>query len=196
VKPNDANPDQAQTGANLTAVGDIAGASLGGTTAVSRLVATKAIAAIDTVSAFAPADVENTGPTTDLTGSARIRTAVDLYTLLFINAIEASYGISVKPYQSATGSTVLSSADLATLLGNRIDAAPGTAGIQELKGWMALLSNTATALHGTIGPEYASTTVFTDFPTFGAAVKARNSSYPLADIGKLVATGAALQTAP
>jgi hypothetical protein len=68
--------------------------------------------------------------------------------------------------------------------------------VQELKEWMALLSNVGTGLGGTIGPEYKSTTNFTEFSTFGSAVQTRNASYPLADIAQLVGTVAALQQAP
>jgi 2',3'-cyclic-nucleotide 2'-phosphodiesterase (5'-nucleotidase family) len=196
TKLNDANPTAAQVTTNLTVVGDVAGAAIAGTAAVSALVVSKAIAAIDTVSAFAATDTKNTGPTTDLTGTSRIRTAVDLYALLLIGAVESQYGIKITPYQAATGTTVLSSADFPTLLGNRIDLSPSTAGVQELKGWMVLLSNIGTALGGTIGPEYKSTTNFTEFSTYGDAVRIRNSTYPLADIGQLVGTVAALQQAP
>ena len=62
-----------------------------------------------------------------------VSTAVDLYAVLLINAVQAQYGVAITPYQSATGTTVLSPADFPTLLGNRIDAAPATAGVQELK---------------------------------------------------------------
>jgi hypothetical protein len=65
-----------------------------------------------------------------------------------------------------------------------------------MKEWMALLSYVGSGLHGTIGPEYASDVNFTDFPTFGAAVKTRNASYPLPQIGQLIATESALSKAP
>ena len=196
VNLNDVNPDAAHIAANLGVLGQIGGAALVGVNAVSALVVSKAVAAIDTVSAFAANDGTNTGPTTDLTDAARVRVAVDLYALLLINAVQAQFGVAVTPYQSATGSTVLSSADFPTLLGNRIDAAPATAGVQELKEWMALLSDVGTALGGSIGPAYASTAIFTQFPTFGAAVQTRNSTYPLASIGQLVGTVSTLQQAP
>jgi len=110
--------------------------------------------------------------------------------------VEAQYGVKITAFQAATGTTTLSSADLATVLGNRIDAAPATSGIQELKEWMTLLQNVGSGMHGTIGPEYLSTANFTDFPTFGSAVKARDDAYPLAQIGALVTTSATLQHAP
>ena len=196
VNLNDANPSGTQILTNLTTAGSVAFASLQGTSAAASLVVSKALAAIDTVSAFAPTDLENTGATTDLDPSKRVRVVVDLYALLLINAVQSQFGIAVTPYQAATGTTVLSSADFATLLGNRIDAAPGTAGIQELKEWTALLSNVTTGLHGTIGPDYASTANFAQFATFGAAVQTRNASYPVADIGQLAQTLGALQAAP
>ena len=59
-----------------------------------------------------------------------------------------------------------------------------------------LLSYVGVGLHGSIGPEYASSINFTDFPTFGAAVKTRNASYPLPAIGQLIATEAALSKGP
>ena len=196
VKLNDPNPDAAQTGTNLAVLGDVLSTSIFGTNAVSALIVAKAVAAIDTLSAFAPTDVNNTGTTTDLTGTNRIRVAVDLFALLALNAVEAQYGLKITAYQSATGATTLSGADFPTLLGNRIDASPATAGVQELKEWMALLADVGSVLHGTIGPEYASTPNFTEFPTFGAAVRTRDTAYPLAAIGQLVTTSAALQQAP
>jgi hypothetical protein len=52
------------------------------------------------------------------------------------------------------GPAVLSGANLPGLLANRIDAAPATGGIQELKEWMALLSYVGT---GSAGRSPAST---------------------------------------
>src|SRR5207248_10653146 len=124
----------------------------------------------------------------------RIRVAADLYAILLLNAVESQYGIKITPYQTATGTTTLS--DLTTIMGNRFDASPSTAGVQELKEWMTLLSYVGSGLHGTIGPEYASSINFTDFPTFGTAVKTRNSTYPLAQIGQLIGTEAALSQQP
>ena len=193
---NDTNPSGLQVLTNFSTVGEVAVASLGGTAKVSSLIVSKAVAAIDTVSVFAATDLENTGTTTDLDGSSRVRVAVDLYAVLLINAVQSQFGVAITPYQSATGSTVLSSADFPTLLGNRIDAAPATAGIQELKEWTALLSNATIGLGGSIGIDYASTSNFAQFPTFGAAVRTRNSTYPLAAIGQFATTVAALQAAP
>ena len=195
VKLNDTSPDSGQVSANLNAVAAVATASIGGASAVSALIVSKAIAAIDLVSGFAAADSTNTGATTDLAGS-RIRVVVDLYALLLLNAVESQFGVAITPYQAATGPIVLSSADYPTLLANRVDAAPATPGIQELKEWMALLSNVGSGLSGSIGPEYASTTNFTQFATSGIAVRTRNASYPLQAIGQLVGTAAALQQAP
>jgi 2',3'-cyclic-nucleotide 2'-phosphodiesterase (5'-nucleotidase family) len=196
VKLNDANPDSGQITANLHAIGDVASAAIYGTTPVTTLVVSKAVAAIDTVAGFAATDTTNTGQPTDLTGTTRIRTAVDLYAVLLINAVQSQFGIAIKPYQAATGSTVLSPADFPTLLANRIDLAPASAGVQELKEWMALLSNVGSGLAGSIGPEYASTPIFTQFGSFGSAVQTRNSTYPLTAIGQLVGTIASLQQAP
>lgn len=193
---NDPAPDATQTATNLSAMGDLGVAALGGTTAVSALVVNKALAAIDKLSGFAPTDATNVGTATELSSTNRIRLAVDLYAVLLLNAVQSQYGIKITPYQAATGTTTLSAADFPTLLGNRIDAAPATAGVQELKEWMALLSNVATSLGGVIGPDYASTTNFADFPTSGAAVRNRNSSYPLASIAQLVSTVGKLQQAP
>jgi 5'-nucleotidase / UDP-sugar diphosphatase len=196
VKLNDASPDSGQITANLTALGQVAAAAIAGTNAVSALVVSKAVDAIDTVAGFAATDGMNTGQPVDLTGTTRIRAAVDLYALLLLNAVKSEFGIAITPFQAATGSTALSAADFPTLLGNRIDADPATPGVQELKEWMALLSDVGTGLGGSIGPEYASTANFTDFNTFGSAVRTRNSTYPLAAIGQLVGTAAALQRAP
>ena len=196
VKLNDPNPDSAQITSNLQALGDVASAAIVGTTAVTAMVVSKAVAAIDTVSGFAATDTKNTGQPVNLTGATRIRTAVDLYAVLLINAVQSQFGVAITPYQAATGSTVLSPADFPTLLGNRIDAAPATAGVQELKEWMALLSNVGSGLGGSITSDYASTPIFTQFGSFGSAVQTRNSTYPLAAIGQLVGTIGSLQQAP
>ena len=196
VSLNDVNPDATQTTANLAVLGDVGGIALRGIAAVSALVVSKAVNAIDTISGFAPTDSENTGSTTDVAPGTRVRVAADLYAILLLNAVESQYGIKITPYQSATGSTVLSSADMASLLGNRIDFDTRTQAVEEFKEWMALLAYTQ-LLEGTIGPEYASTPNFADFPTFGAAVKTREStSYPLASIAQLVTTMATLKNAP
>jgi hypothetical protein len=196
VKLNDPNPDAGQTTANLRAIGDVGGAAIYGTAAVTALVVSRAVAAIDTVSGFAATDTKNIGMPTDLTGTTRIRTAVDLYAVLLINAVQSQFGVAITPYQAATGSTVLSPADFPTLLANRIDAAPATPGVQELKEWMALLSNVGSGLAGSIGPDYASTPIFTQFGSFGSAVQTRNATYPLPAIGQLVGTIGRLQQAP
>lgn len=193
---NDTSPNTSQAAANLTALGEVAYAALYGTSSVSALVLTKAIAAIDRLSGFAPTDLKNVGAVTELSSASRIRVAVDLYALLLLNAVQSQYGITITPYQAATGTTTLGTSDLPTLLGNRIDAAPSVTGVQELKEWMALLSNVGTNLAGVIGPEYASTTNFTEFSSYGAAVQTRNSTYPLASIAQLVRTVSALRQAP
>lgn len=193
---NDASPSSAQAAVNLSTIGEVAAAGLGGTTAVSALVVSKAVAAIDRVSGFAPADSTNIGAVTELPSTSRIRVAVDLYAVFLLNAVRSQYGITITPYQAATGSTALTPANLPTLLGNRIDAAPSTAGVQELKEWMALLANIGTNLAGVIGPDYASSPNFTEFPIAGKAVQTRNATYPLASIGQLVRTISALRQAP
>lgn len=196
VKLNDASPDATQTAANMKALGEVGAAAIYGSGPVAALVASKAVAAIDTVSGFASSDIKNTGSATPLSATTRVRGAVDLYAVLLLNAVESQYGIKITPYQSATGSTTLSSANMAAVMGNRINLTPAAPTVQELKEWMALLSNVGTALGGTIGPEYASTPLFTQFPAAGAAVTTRNASYPLPSIGQLVGTLSALQGAP
>ena len=196
VNLNDVNPTGTQISTNLTTAGSVAFASLSGTSAVASLVVSKAVAAIDTVSGFAVTDLENTGATTDLDPSKRVRVVVDLYAVLLINAVQSQFGVAITPYQTATGTVVLSGADFPTLLGNRLDATPSTAGIQEMKEWSALLFNVSTLLGGTISADYASTTNFAQFPTFGTAVKARNASYPITDIGQLAQTLGTLQATP
>ncbi|HEY4640731.1 MAG TPA: metallophosphoesterase [Thermoanaerobaculia bacterium] len=196
VKLNDANPDATQINTNLNVFGEVISTSLFGTAAVSALVLSKAVAAIDTVSGFAVTDANNTGTSTILSTTNRIRVAVDLYALLLLNAVESQYGVKITAYQAATGTTTLSGSDFPTLLGNRIDASPATNGVQELKEWMTLLQNVGTGMHGAIGPEYLSTANFAEFPAFGNALKVRDDAYPLAQIGALVTTAATLQAAP
>lgn len=61
---------------------------------------------------------------------------------------------------------------------------------------MALLSYLGKGLDGTVTPAYFSTSNFTQFSTFGVAVKTRNASYPLANIGQVASTVGRLQIAP
>lgn len=110
--------------------------------------------------------------------------------------MQSQFGVVITPYASATGTTVLSSANFPALLANRIDAAPGSTGVQELKEWMSLLSYTGTGLGGSITSEYASTPNFTQFGSYGAAVQIRNATYPIASIGQLASTIGGLQSAP
>ena len=126
----------------------------------------------------------------------RVRIVVDLYTLLLINAIGGELGVTVTPYQSASGTMVLSPDNLPAILSNRVDAAPGTPGLQELKGWMALLSYITSGLSGRITPIYASTSDFSQFASFGNAVRLRNASYPVTSLGQLLLMLGNLRNAP
>lgn len=162
----------------------------------SALIVSKAVAAIDTVSAFAPGDSTNTGPLTVLTGATRVRTAADLFAIVALGALQTQFGTTVTAYRSATGSTTLSISDPATLLSNRINAAPLSGTMQELKEWMALLSYVGAGLGGSIPSTYSSTTDFTQFGNFGAAVQTRKASYPITSIGQVVNTIATLLGIP
>jgi 2',3'-cyclic-nucleotide 2'-phosphodiesterase (5'-nucleotidase family) len=200
VSLNDVNPDGGQIGANLGVLGQVASAaaadSAAGTNTLSALIVSKAVAAIDTVSGFAPSDTANIGTATALSDTVRVRMAVDLFGVLLLGAVQAEFGVTITPYASASGSTVLSGANIPGLLANRIDAAPGTPNVQELKEWMALLSYVGTGLGGSIHHEYASNSNFTKFSNFGRAVRTRNLSYPVANIGQLFGTLSGLQNAP
>lgn len=195
VELNDAVPSSA----NLLVLGQVAAAaaadSAAGTPTLDALIVGKAVDAIGTMSGFAPNDPANTGIATPLSG-ARSRVAVDLYGVLLLNAVQAQFGTAITAYKSATGADVLSGADIPGIMANRIDAAPGTAGIQELKEWMALLSYLDQGLGGSITPPYASTSNFFQFGSFGAAVQTRNASYPLAAVGQFVSTLSSLEAAP
>jgi hypothetical protein len=195
VKLNDVNPSNAQIIANLGALGQVAAAASAGTTTLSALVVSKAIAAVDTVAGFASSDGANMGSTTDLAETARLRVATDLFAILALGAVQAQFGTTITVYKAATGTTTLSGADLAGILANRISLAPAGA-VQELKEWMALLSYMGTGLRGSIDSAYASTSDFTQFSSFGAAVQTRNASYPIAGIAQLTGTLAGLQGAP
>ncbi len=200
VKLNDATASSAQIAANLGALGQVAAAAVAdaasGGASLTILVVSKAIAAIDTVAGFAPTDAANTGSATDLSGTARVRLATDLYAVLALGAVQAQFGITITVYKSATGDATLSGADLTGVLPNRINAAPAGAGVQELKEWMALLSYLGTGLKGAIPAAYASTSDFTQFGSFGAAVQTRNASYPVASIGQFLGALGGLQGAP
>jgi len=191
VKLNDSAPTPAQIATNLAALGQVAVAAAGGQ--VSSLIVSKAVAAIDTVSAFAPNDLENTGAPMLLTGTSRIRVAVDLFAVLLLGAVQAQFGVTITPYASATSTTPMTFVEI---LGNRIDAAPATAGTQELKEWMALLSYVTTGLGGSISSDYASTANFAQFGTFGVAVRTRDANYPIGSIGQLMSTLGGLQASP
>ena len=199
VKLNDVNPSNAQIFANLAALGQVAGAAAtdgaAGTATLSALVVSKAVAAIDTVAAFATNDSNNTGPTTDLSSTARVRVAADLFAILALGSLQTQFGTTITAYQSPTGSAALSGADTAGLLANRINAAPLSGSVQELKEWMALLSYLGAGLHGAIPAAYASTPDFTQIGSFGPAVQTRNLSYPIASIGQFLSTVSALQGA-
>lgn len=196
VTLNDASPDATQSAADLKALAEVGYAAIYGPGSVSALVASKAVAAIDTVSGFAPGDLRSNGAATPLSTTTRVHGAVDLYAVLLLNAVESQYGIKITPYQAASGSTVLSSSNFAAVLANRISATPVSSTLVELKEWMALLMDAGSLLGGSIGPEYASTPNFTQFPAAGSAVQIRNASYPLASIGQLAGTMSALQQAP
>jgi 2',3'-cyclic-nucleotide 2'-phosphodiesterase (5'-nucleotidase family) len=200
VRLNDASPGGAQIAANLGVLGQVAAAaaadSAAGTTTLDALIVSKALAAIGTVSGFAPGDSANTSTATPLTGATRSRVAVDLYGVLLLGAVQTQFGTAITAYQSATGTAVLSAADLPGIMANRIDASPATPGTQELKEWLALLSYLDQGLGGSITPAYASTSNFTQFGSFGAGVQTRNASYPLASISQFVGTLASLEAAP
>jgi hypothetical protein len=101
VSLNDVNPDAGQIGANLGVLGQVAAAaaadSVAGTNTLSALIVSKAVAAIDTVSGFAPSDTANTGPTTALSDTVRVRMAVDLYAVLLLGAVQAEFGVTISP---------------------------------------------------------------------------------------------------
>jgi 2',3'-cyclic-nucleotide 2'-phosphodiesterase (5'-nucleotidase family) len=200
VTLNDVAPTSAQIFANLGVIAAVGTAaledSIAGTNTASTLVVSKAIAAIDTISAFAANDAANTGSTTPLTANARVRVATDLFGILALGSVQTQFGVSITVYSQATGSTTLSGANLGGILANRINAVPSSASIQELKAWSALLSYLATGLNGSVTSAYASTSVFTQFPVSGAAVQTRNSSYPLPSIGQFISSMANLEGTP
>ncbi len=197
VELNDAAPDAGQIAANLAVLTEVANAALAdaraGTNTLGALVTSKAVAAIDSVSAFATADATNTGAPTALTGSSRVRVATDVFAMLALGPVEAQIGTTITVYKSANGTATFSGDDIPGLLANRIFATPTASSPQELKEWTALLTYLTGGLKGSITSAYASTADFTRFPTFGAAVQTRNASYPLAAIANLTRTLAGLQ---
>jgi 2',3'-cyclic-nucleotide 2'-phosphodiesterase (5'-nucleotidase family) len=200
VKLNDANPSNDQIVVNLGVLAQVAAAAAADATAGSNtlgaLVVSKAIAAIGTVAGFAVSDGANTGPAIELPATARVRLATDLFAILALGVVQVQFGTTITTYKSATGPATLSGADIAGLLANRIDADPSTAGVQELKEWMTLLSYLGAGLKGTISSAYASTGDFAQFGGFGVAVQTRNANYPIAAIGQLAGTLGGLQGAP
>ena len=209
-KLNDA--DLTGAAANLAVLGQVATLAATdaatGTKTLNALIVSKAIAAIDTVSGFAPTDPACTGTATVLTGASRIRLSADLYAVLMMDAAQTEFGANITAWATPTGTTdadKLSSANMARLMANRIDLDPATAGTQELKEWMALLQYlTAPAasggLEGLIPTAYASSTDFSQWwlapGSFGTAVTTRNASYPYPNIGGLMAQLQTLMAAP
>jgi hypothetical protein len=200
VKLNDVNPGSAQIAQNLGTLGQVAAAaaadSVNGTSTLTALIMSTAVAAVNTVAGFAPGDSANIGPATPLSSSGRVRVVLDLYTLLLVNALGSELGVTVSPYAAATGTVVLSAATLPAVLANRIDAMPSIPGIQELKAWMALLYYVGSPLSGRITSIYASTSDFSQFAMFGSAVRNRSAVYPVASIGQLLLTVESLTSAP
>jgi hypothetical protein len=182
------NGTQANPAVNFPIVGEVAALSAadakGGTSTLNALLVEDASAAITGISAFAssdPACTATTGLTPLALDTTRYRISANLYGVLMLDAIQSQFGVSISPYASATGSTVLSQSDMTTLLGNRINAVPGGTSLVELKEWEALLEYlTAPAasggLAGEIGPAYASTVNIADYASFGAAVTTRAGS--------------------
>lgn len=202
-KLNDADLSGAAT--NLQVLGQVAmyaqADAASGTKTLNALIVGKAIAAIDTVTGFAPTDPSCVGATTAIT-APRVRIAADLYAVLMMGAAQAEFGADIKAYAAGTGTTLLTAANMPGLLANRIDLDPATAGMQEVKEWMALLVYMVTPpaqgghfTSGTITTEYSSTANFAQFGTFGAAVQVRNASYPIASIGQLMTTLGGLMAA-
>jgi len=200
VKLNDSNPGGAQVAQNLGTLGQVAAAavadSANGTSTLTALIMSTAVAAVNNIGGFARGDGPNIGPATPLPSTGRVRVILDLSTLLLVNAIGSELGVTVAPYAASTGNLVLSASTLPAVLANRVDATPSVPGIQELKAWMALLYYVDTPLNGTITSIYASTSDFSQFATFGSAVRNRSAAYPVASIGQLLLTVEALESAP
>ncbi len=168
-----------------------------GTTTLSAFLVSKAIAAIDTVSGFAPTDAACTSGSAPLLASSRYRVASNFYMFLAMGAAQAQFGLPITAYQASTGSKVLSSTDMLNLLEKRINLDPTSPKTLEIKEWMALLLYLTTPpamgghfTSGTIGAEYASSPDFSKWGTsnFGVAVQVRSASYPIAPIGQLMTT--------
>lgn len=202
---NEAAPDPAGNFPVLGAVAAAAAADAAqGSHTLDTMLVKAAVASISQVSAFAATDPACVGSVTALDGSTRYRVAADLYGVLMMGAVQSQFGVSITPYAGATGTAVVSGADLAGALGNRINATPGAASPVELKEWQALALYLGTpaasgGLGGAIGTQYASTARFTDFGTaFGSAVTTRNASYgsALPAIGQLMTTLQSLTVAP
>jgi len=197
---------QAQIGANLQALGGVAALAAAdaakGTATLNTAIFNLAIGAIGQVSAFASTDPACEGTAAALSSGQRYRVAGDLYAILMLGAVQSQYGVTITPYAAATGSATVSAANLAAAMANRINLNGPSATVQELKEWMALVLFMITPpaqggffTSGVIPADYASTANFTDFPTSGAAVKVRNASYPLANLGQLMTTLAGLEAA-
>jgi 2',3'-cyclic-nucleotide 2'-phosphodiesterase (5'-nucleotidase family) len=194
---------QAQTTANLTVLATVnacAQADAGnGTSTLSALLFTQAVAAIGPLSAFAAGDPACEGAAAALALNQRYRVAGDLGTMFLLNEIQNQFGANLTPYAGPTGVANLSQTNLTQALANRINLAGAQPSIQELKPWMALiLFLTAPASQGgfftagAIPADYLSDASYTDFASCGAAVTIRNGNYPLASIQQLMATLAAL----
>ncbi len=192
--------------ANLPVLGEVATLaaqdSAAGTIKLPTRIFALATAAIGQVKGFGATDLACTGTATALATSIRHRVAGDLYAVLMMDAAQSKFGAAVTAYAKPTGTETVSGANLAAAMAYRINLNGPVATVTELKEWMALLINLITPpasgghfTSGTVTGEYLSTGSFTDFPTDGAAVTVRNASYPLATIGQLMGTLAALKAA-
>jgi hypothetical protein len=66
-----------------------------GTNTLSALIVSKAVDAIDIVSGFAASDGANTGASSPLPGSGRLRVGADLFAVLLLGAVQTQFGVTI-----------------------------------------------------------------------------------------------------
>jgi len=181
--------DPARSADNLILLGRVAAAAerdaATGSTALDRMLAARAVAAVGPVSAFAPDDSACAGPASVL-GPGRRRVVLDLYLLTMIQQTQGRFGLDLGFYPGPAGGGRMSG--LPAVLAHRLALDPGGP-FQEVKAWMAPLLYLA-------GPHFTDGRITREYQPSGTAVLTRNAACPRAALGALAAMAQTLRQAP
>jgi 2',3'-cyclic-nucleotide 2'-phosphodiesterase (5'-nucleotidase family) len=190
------DPEGSQVAANLAVLGRVAAAGRN-PAALGGLLLAKALAAVGTVSGFAPGDSACAGPAVPLDGTRRHRLATSLYTLLMMEGVRGHFGIALTAYKAATGPETLDGRDLPGTLANRVSLGregKGAPEVWECKEWMALLLYLRTPPEQ--GGHFTEGRITSEYACAGSAVQARASSRPRKGLARLAAILKTLEGLP